>query len=113
MADVLDPVLVDVADADLVALLEVEEAGGVAHHLHGHAPVLLALHRHVVIHQHREALVLVLVQVGHLAPHQSIDWEISTSVLQIPSLDTQSFILSGFYIFERFSSPCLNISIFT
>ena len=66
VADILDPVLVRVPDADPVALLEVEEPGCVTHHLHLHAPVLLTLDGRVVIDQHREALVLVFVRVSHL-----------------------------------------------
>ena len=66
MANIFNAVLVQVSDADLVALLEVEEPGCVAHDLHLQPPVLLTLDGDIVIHQHREALVLVLVRPSHL-----------------------------------------------
>ena len=66
MADILDPVLVEVPDHDPVPLLEVEQPRGVTHHLHLQAPVLLTHDGLIVIHQHGEALLLVLVLVSHL-----------------------------------------------
>ena len=67
------PASLDILDADPVPLLQVEQPPSVAHHLHGHPPVLLALQGIVLIHQDREALVLVLVQVG---PLTYISWYI-------------------------------------
>ena len=51
MADVLDPVLIEITDADLVSLLQVEESGCVTHHLHLHSPVFLTLDGNVIIDQ--------------------------------------------------------------
>ena len=82
MTDIHDPVLVEVPDADPVALLEVEEAWRVTHHLHLHAPVLLTLDGHVVIHQHWETLVLVLVLVSHLKIHIQLS-KLILSLIQI------------------------------
>ena len=51
MADVLDPVLIEITDADLVSLLQVEESGCVTHHLHLHPSVFLTLDGNVIIDQ--------------------------------------------------------------
>jgi len=74
VADILDPVHIDIADADLVSLLQVEEAGCVTHHLHLHSSMFLTLDSNVVIDQNRETLILVLVHVGHLSINKVKSW---------------------------------------
>ena len=55
-----------VLEADLVPLLEVEKAAGVAGDLHARPPPLAALHLGPVIHLDGEAHLARLLQVAHL-----------------------------------------------
>ena len=55
-----------VLEADLVPLLEVEKAAGVAGDLHARPPPLAALHLGPVVHLDGEAHLARLLQVAHL-----------------------------------------------
>ena len=61
-----------VLEADLVPLLEVEKAAGVAGDLHARSPSLAALHLGPVVHLDGEAHLACLLQVAHLGRNKQV-----------------------------------------